>query len=95
MTGERHRLRLAYAVARPSIERVIEFLKQELDDSEATVAAHVQRHHADPAQALSYLACQAAIRQARAASHRCAGGRGAHNISTASSRFAAISRNRL
>jgi len=53
LTGERQRLRLAHAAARPSIERVIEFLKQELDDSEAQVAAHVQRHHAELAQALA------------------------------------------
>ena len=52
LTAERQRLRLAHAAARPSIERVIEFLKQELDDSEAQVAAHVQRHHAQLAQAL-------------------------------------------
>jgi len=52
LTAERQRLRLAHAAARPSIERVIEFLKQELDDSESEVAAHVQRHHAQLAQAL-------------------------------------------
>lgn len=52
LTAERQRLRLAHAAACPSIERVIEFLKQELDDSEAQVAAHVQRHHAQLAQAL-------------------------------------------
>ena len=53
LTSERQRLRLAHAAARPSIERVIEFLKQELSDSEAEVAAHVQRHHAHLAQALA------------------------------------------
>lgn len=53
LTAERQRLRLAHAAARPSIERVIEFLKQELSDSEAQVAAHVQRHHAALAQALA------------------------------------------
>ncbi len=53
LTAERQRLRLAHAAARPSIERVIEFLKQELGDSEAAVAAHVQRHHAELAQALA------------------------------------------
>lgn len=52
LTAERQRLRLAHAAARPSIERVIKFLKQELGDSEAQVAAHVQRHHAQLAQAL-------------------------------------------
>lgn len=53
LTAERQRLRLAHAAARPSIERVIEFLKQELGDSEAEVAAHVQRHHAELASALA------------------------------------------
>jgi len=53
LTAERQRLRLAHAAARPSIERVIEFLKRELGDSEAEVAAHVQRHHAQLAQALA------------------------------------------
>lgn len=53
LTAERQRLRLAHAAARPSIERVIEFLKQELDDSEGEVAAHVQHHHAELAQALA------------------------------------------
>lgn len=53
LTAERQRLRLAHAAARPSIARVIEFLKQELGDSEAQVAAHVQRHHAQLAQALA------------------------------------------
>lgn len=53
LTAERQRLRLAHAAARPSIQRVIEFLKQELGDSEAEVATHVQRHHAQLAQALA------------------------------------------
>lgn len=52
LTSERQRLRLSHAIARPSIERVIEFLKQELADSDAEVAAHVQQHHADLAAAL-------------------------------------------
>jgi transposase len=53
LTAERQRLRLAHAAARPSIERFIKVLKQELGDSEAEVAAHVQRHHAELAQALA------------------------------------------
>lgn len=53
LTSERQRIRLTHAAARPSIERVIEFLKQELGDSEAQVAGHVQRHHAELAQALA------------------------------------------
>lgn len=52
LTSERQRLRLAHAAARPSIERVIEFLKAELRDSDAEVASHVARHHAELAQAL-------------------------------------------
>ena len=53
LTGERQRLRLSHAAARPSSERVIEFLKQELGDSDTEVAAHVQHHHAQLAQALT------------------------------------------
>lgn len=52
ITSERARLRLAHAAARPSIERVIEFLKRELDESNTEVAAHVNQHHADLAQSL-------------------------------------------
>jgi transposase len=53
ITSERQRLRLSHAAARPSIERVIEFLRHELEDSDAEVAAHVQQHHADLAAALA------------------------------------------
>lgn len=53
LTAERQRMRLGHAAARPSIERVIEFLKQELDDSDAQVAAHVQQHHGQLAAALA------------------------------------------
>lgn len=53
ITSERQRMRIAHSAARPSIERVIEFLKSELGDSEADVAAHVQRHHAELAAALA------------------------------------------
>lgn len=53
ITSERQRMRIAHLAARPSIERVIEFLKNELSDSDADVAAHVQRHHAELAAALS------------------------------------------
>lgn len=53
LTGERQRLRISHVAARPSIERVIEFLKQELGDSDTQVAAHVQHHHAQLAQALT------------------------------------------
>lgn len=53
ITSERQRMRVSHAAARPSIERVIEFLKTELGDSEADVAAHVGQHHATLAQALA------------------------------------------
>lgn len=53
ITSERQRMRISHVAARPSIERVIEFLKTELGDSEADVAAHVQRHHAELAAALT------------------------------------------
>ena len=53
ITSERQRMRVAHAAARPSIERVIEFLKAELGDSDAEVAAHVQQHHAALASALA------------------------------------------
>jgi transposase len=53
LTSERQRMRLSHVAARPSIERVIEFLKRELGDSDADVASHVQRHHADLAAALT------------------------------------------
>lgn len=53
LAGERQRLRMAHAAARPSIERVIEFLKAELGESDAEVAQHVQRHHAHLAEVLA------------------------------------------
>ena len=53
LTAERQRLRLSHAAARGSIERVIEFLKAELDGCDAEVAAHVERHHAELAAALA------------------------------------------
>jgi len=53
LTSERQRMRLAHAAAKPSIERVIEFLARELKDSDGDVARHVENHHADLAAALS------------------------------------------
>lgn len=53
ITSERQRMRIAHAAARPSIQRVIEFLQRELNDSDTDVAAHVQRHHAELAAALA------------------------------------------
>jgi transposase len=43
--------------ARTSIERVIEFLKAELGDSDAEVAAHVRCQHAELAAALASVPC--------------------------------------
>lgn len=53
LTSERQRLRISHVAARPSIERVIGFLKAELADSDADVATHVQRHHSELAKALA------------------------------------------
>ena len=53
LTSERQRWRLAHAVAKPSLERHIEFLKSELGDSDGEVATHVQKHHAQLAAALA------------------------------------------
>lgn len=53
LTAERQRWRLAHAVAKPSLERHIEFLKSELGDSDGEVAAHVEKHHAQLAKALA------------------------------------------
>lgn len=52
MVGEQHRLRIAHAAAHPSIERVVSFLKKELADTDTSVAEHVERHHAELAEAL-------------------------------------------
>lgn len=53
LTSERQRLRTSHAAARPSIERVIEFLKAELAGCDTEVAVHVQRQHAALAAALA------------------------------------------
>jgi transposase len=53
LASERQRLRIAHGAARPSIERVIAFLKAELDDSDGEVARHVQQHHGELATALA------------------------------------------
>jgi transposase len=52
LTAERQRIGISHAAARPSIERVIDLLQRELDQSNGEVAAHVQRHHAALAAAL-------------------------------------------
>jgi len=48
LTPGRQRLRLSLAAARPSIERMIKFLKKELRDCEAEVAADVLARSALP-----------------------------------------------
>ena len=54
--SERQRLRLARPVARPSIEAMIEAIKRQLDDVEAEMARHVERHHAELAKVLQGVA---------------------------------------
>ncbi len=53
LTSERQRLRISHPAAKPSVERVIDVLRRELDDSDTQVAAHVRRHHAALAEALA------------------------------------------
>jgi transposase len=50
--AERQRLRLARQVARPSIEAMLEAIAKQLDDVEAEMVAHVERHHAQAAKLL-------------------------------------------
>jgi transposase len=52
LLSERQRMRLARPVARLSIEATIEFLRRQLDDVEAQMAAHVQAQYADLDQLL-------------------------------------------
>lgn len=54
--SERQRLRLARAVARPSIEAMIEAIKRQLDEVEAEMARHVEQHHAALARVLEGVA---------------------------------------
>lgn len=53
ITSVRQHMRVPHADARSNIERVIEFLKTELGDSNADVAAHVNEHPVAPAQTLA------------------------------------------
>ena len=50
--AERQRLRLARAVARPSIEAMLQFIAKQLDDVEAQMVGHVKQHHAQAAKLL-------------------------------------------
>ena len=54
--SERQRLRLARAIARPSIEAMIEAIRRQLDDVEADMACHVEQHHAALARVLQGVA---------------------------------------
>lgn len=54
--SERQRLRLARPVARPSIEALLEAIARQLDDVEAEMAQHVERHHAQMARLLQSVA---------------------------------------
>jgi transposase len=54
--AERQRLRLARAVARPSIEALLEAIARQLDEVEATMARHVEEHHAPMAKLLQSVA---------------------------------------
>jgi transposase len=54
--SERQRLRLARPVTRPSIEALLEAIARQLDDVEAEMAQHVQRHHAQMAKLLQSVA---------------------------------------
>lgn len=53
LASERQRLRMSHKVARASIERLIQFLKTELEGADAEVARHVQQHHGELAAALA------------------------------------------
>lgn len=47
MLSERQRLQLAIAVVRPSIEAMIQAIRNQLDDVEAQMVGHVQAHYAE------------------------------------------------
>lgn len=56
LLSERQRLRLARPVTHPSIEAMIEAIKRQLDDVEAEMARHVERHHKALAKVLQDVA---------------------------------------
>ena len=47
LTAEHQRLALSHAAARKSIERLIQAIRKQLDQIEAQLAQHIERHHAD------------------------------------------------
>jgi transposase len=53
LASEQQRQRLSHAASRPSIGRVIAFLKRELSDTDAEIAQHVKHHQDELASALS------------------------------------------
>jgi len=52
LTAERDRLAMSHKAARKSITTVIKTLQRQLQDIEANMAAHVNKHHADLAELL-------------------------------------------
>jgi transposase len=53
LTAERDRLAMSHKAARKSITAIIKALQRQLDDIEAKMAAHVDKHHADLAELLN------------------------------------------
>ena len=49
LTAERQRLSTSHAAARKSIEKLIKAIRLQLEDIEAQLAVHIERHHADVA----------------------------------------------
>jgi len=47
LQAEEQRLAISHRVARKSIEKLIKAIRKQLDDTEAALAEHVERHHAD------------------------------------------------
>lgn len=54
--AERQRLKLARAVAQPSIEALLEAIARQLDEVNAQMASHVEQHHAQMAKLLQSVA---------------------------------------
>ena len=52
LVAERQRLRLSRPLVRPSVEAMIVVLRAQLDDVEAQMVAHVERHHGELARLL-------------------------------------------
>jgi transposase len=53
LTAERNRLAMSHKAARKSITMIVKALQRQLDDIEAKMTAHVNKHHADIAELLS------------------------------------------